>query len=102
MCIRDRSDVTEEQEERLPRYVCSLSEKVEVGENLLLTGATGYLGAHLLRELAADGEKTIYCLLRKNGEARLDKVLSFYFGKNGADRIKRQIRILAVSYTHLY
>lgn len=89
-----QSDVTEEQEERLPRYVCSLSEKVEVGENLLLTGATGYLGAHLLRELAADGEKTIYCLLRKNGEARLDKVLSFYFGKNGADRIKRQIRIL--------
>lgn len=84
----------QEAAERLPRYVCSLSKMAETGSNLLLTGATGYLGAHLLRELAADGQKTIYCLLRKGGEARLDRILSFYFGKNCADRIKRQTLIL--------
>lgn len=83
-----------EAEDRLPRYVCSLSIKAETGSNLLLTGATGYLGAHLLRELAADGQKTIYCLLRKGGDTRLDQVLAFYFGKNCADRIRRQTRIL--------
>ena len=81
-------------EERLPRYVCSLSEKADTGKNLLLTGAAGYLGAHLLRELTADDQKTIYCLLRKGREAKLTQVLSFYFGKSGADKIKRQVRIL--------
>lgn len=80
--------------ERLSRYVCSLSGKADIGKNILLTGASGYLGAHLLRELAADRQKTIYCLLRKGGEARLTQVLSFYFGKSGADTMKRQIRIL--------
>ena len=81
-------------EERLPRYVCSLSEKADTGKNLLLTGAAGYLGAHLLRELTADDQKTIYCLLRKGREAKFTQVLSFYFGKSGADKIKRQVRIL--------
>ncbi|MFQ7552463.1 MAG: SDR family oxidoreductase [Blautia marasmi] len=47
-----------------------------------------------MRELAADGQKTIYCLLRKGGDARLDQALAFYFGKNCADRIRRQTRIL--------
>lgn len=48
--------------------------------NVLLTGATGFLGIHLLRELLAQTDNLIYCLVRGiRAEERLDKLLSFYF-----------------------
>lgn len=52
---------------------------VETG-NILLTGATGFLGTHLLKELLAQTDKKIYCLVRGNkGIDRLDNVLRFNF-----------------------
>lgn len=48
--------------------------------NVFLTGATGFLGIHLLRELLVQTNKEIYCLVRGNqAKARLDELLSFYF-----------------------
>ena len=51
--------------------------------NVLLTGATGYLGIHLLRELIDSDAATITCLVRaKNQEAaeqRLKNLLFYYF-----------------------
>lgn len=47
--------------------------------NILLTGATGYLGAHLLYRLVNDGKK-VRCLVRD--KEKLDYVLGRYFGKN--------------------
>ena len=51
--------------------------------NVLLTGATGYLGIHLLRELIDSDATTITCLVRaKNQEAaehRLKNLLFYYF-----------------------
>ncbi len=48
--------------------------------NVLLTGATGFLGIHLLMELLAQTDKKIYCLARTNQSiARLDELTSFYF-----------------------
>lgn len=38
-------------------------------ESILLTGATGYLGAFLLAELAEQTAATIYCLVRASDEA---------------------------------
>ena len=50
-------------------------------KKVLLTGATGYLGAHVLKELA-DIESEIFCLVRGNDAAeRLEKTLRFYFGE---------------------
>lgn len=52
-------------------------------ENILLTGATGFLGSHILRDLIRETEADIYCLLREKNDnaplARLKERLNFYF-----------------------
>ncbi|MFZ3130548.1 MAG: SDR family oxidoreductase, partial [Desulfosporosinus sp.] len=48
--------------------------------NVLLTGATGFLGIHLLMELLVQTDNEIYCLVRgKQAKVRLDELLSFHF-----------------------
>ncbi len=51
--------------------------------NVLLTGATGFLGAHVLSELLKEENGKIYCLVRSNREndrrGRLREVLRYYF-----------------------
>lgn len=51
--------------------------------NVLLTGATGYLGIHLLRELIDSDAPTITCLVRAKDQAaaerRLKNLLFYYF-----------------------
>lgn len=53
-------------------------------KNILLTGATGYLGVHLLDYLLRHTHSNIYCLIRsKNNtdpQTRLLDTLRFYFG----------------------
>ena len=52
--------------------------------DVLLTGATGYLGAYLLRELLSDPERRVTALVRGGDDgaarARLGRVLAGYFG----------------------
>ena len=51
--------------------------------NVLLTGATGYLGIHILRELIDSDADNIYCLVRGKtqaaAEGRLRTLLYYYF-----------------------
>ena len=51
--------------------------------NLLLFGATGFLGAHILDEYLSNTDGNIYCLVRKknneDSEQRLKSILKFYF-----------------------
>ena len=51
--------------------------------NVLLTGATGYLGIHILRELIDSDASHIYCLVRgkteEAAERRLRTLLYYYF-----------------------
>lgn len=48
--------------------------------NVLLTGATGFLGIHLLYELLVQTDIDIYCLVRGDqAKLRLDELLNFYF-----------------------
>ena len=51
---------------------------------VLLTGATGFLGVHILKELAEAG-KTVYCLVRD--EKRLYDHIRYYFGEYSNDKI---------------
>ncbi|MDD4919571.1 MAG: amino acid adenylation domain-containing protein [Bacteroidales bacterium] len=55
---------------------------MEVGD-VLLTGATGYLGMHLLKELIEHEDNVIYCMVRSKGvltpERRLKSQLMYYF-----------------------
>ena len=59
-------------------------ERQQLG-NVLLTGATGYLGIHVLRQLIDSDAPTITCLVRgKNKQAaenRLKTLLFYYFDK---------------------
>ena len=71
-----------------------------LGKNILLTGATGFLGIHMLRELIErTGDDTvIWCLLRGKGaitaERRLSEMLVYYFEKNYRSLIGRRIRLI--------
>ena len=51
--------------------------------NVLLTGATGYLGIHILRELIDSDAPNIYCLVRgksqEKAENRLRTLMYYYF-----------------------
>ena len=51
--------------------------------NVLLTGATGFLGAHVLDKLLQEKTGKVYCLVRdgeKPGSERLRETLRYYFG----------------------
>ncbi|MGG3805994.1 amino acid adenylation domain-containing protein [Metabacillus fastidiosus] len=53
---------------------------------ILLTGATGYLGSHILQELLLQTEANVYCLVRgssaEHAEDRLWETINYYFGEN--------------------
>ena len=72
----------------------------ELGEQILLTGATGFLGVHMLRELIeTTSDKTvIWCLLRPKGtlsaERRLSEMLVYYFEKDYRPLLGKRIRIV--------
>ena len=53
-------------------------------KNIFLTGATGYMGSHILENLLINTRCNIYCLIRKKNntdpQTRLLNTLRFYFG----------------------
>lgn len=63
--------------------------------NVLLTGATGFLGAHVLNELMQQENGKVYCLVRSNEKddrrGRLREILQYYFGKQYEAEIGRRI-----------
>ncbi|URZ09266.1 non-ribosomal peptide synthetase [Clostridium felsineum] len=67
-------------------------------KNILLTGATGYVGVNLLKELICSSKSNIYLLLRgdstKKAEERIIEKTSFYFGKEFYLNNKNRIKIL--------
>lgn len=68
-------------------------------KNVLLTGSTGFLGAHILYQLIKNTNCTIYCIIREKNNSspkkRLIKILDYYFGESFY--IAYQNRILVVS-----
>ena len=72
-----------------------------LGKNILLTGATGFLGVHVLRELIDHTPKStvVWCLLRGKGttltaEQRLAEMLIYYFDKKYRKLIGTRIRVV--------
>ena len=57
--------------------------------NVLITGATGFLGAHLLDTIFDREEGKIYCLVR--GADKLRKILKYYFGRKYDGKIDNRI-----------
>ena len=67
--------------------------------NVLLTGATGFLGAHILDAYLREETGTIWCLVRCGAE-RLKNVLEYYFGDAYTAELGRRIRVLDGDITH--
>ncbi len=66
--------------------------------NIILTGATGYLGIHILHEFIENHNGKIYCLLRGKkdlpAEMRLKAQLFYYFDQNYAELFGKRVFIL--------
>jgi thioester reductase-like protein len=63
--------------------------------NILLTGATGFLGVHVLDELMRNENGKIYCLVRSGNNddrrGRLYEILHYYFGDKYASEFGKRI-----------
>lgn len=68
---------------------CITSPKTQEVGNILLAGATGYLGTHILADYLDNDTGTAYCLVRGKNKAystkRLQDLLNFYFGDKYAN-----------------
>ncbi len=73
--------------------------------NVLLTGATGYLGIHVLHELIErDDVPVIWCLVRgendEKAEHRLKSLMFYYFNKNYSPLFGKRLRTVNGDVTH--
>jgi thioester reductase-like protein len=71
--------------------------------SVLITGATGFLGIHLLRALVDDSDAQVTCLVRgdhdRAAKARLWSALAWYFPELEPARIEQRIRVFAGDVT---
>lgn len=69
----------------LARNISKNVDDIEPGDlgNVMLTGATGFLGIHILKELIDSTNSKIYCLVRKgkfkNVASRVKNMMIYYF-----------------------
>jgi len=74
-----------------PRVLADRATTQSTKESTLLTGATGFLGVFLLRELLVNTEDKILCLVRDGNEERLTATLEAFFGplpQSHAERVE--------------
>jgi amino acid adenylation domain-containing protein len=72
--------------------------------NVLITGATGYLGIHILHELIGSDAPNIYCLVRgktkEAAESRLRTLLYYYFSDAYKELIGKRIHVVLGDVTN--
>ncbi|MBR2206469.1 MAG: amino acid adenylation domain-containing protein [Prevotella sp.] len=72
-------------------------ERQQLGD-VLITGATGYLGIHILRDLIDSDAKNIYCLVRgktqEKAESRLRTLLFYYFANSFKELFGQRLHII--------
>lgn len=66
--------------------------------DVLLTGATGFMGIHFLRELIEKGTGRIYCILRNKGgmsaTGRLRSLMFYYFDKSYEELFDKRLFVI--------
>lgn len=69
-----------------------------VFNNVLLTGATGFLGAHMLYDIIKNTNANVYCLIRDkdniDAETRLINKLKFYFNNELLEYMGNRIKVI--------
>jgi len=72
--------------------------------NILLTGATGFLGIHVLREILENETGDVYCFIRANkvlsGEERLKSLLFYYFSNEYEDLFGERLHVIEGDITN--
>ena len=78
-------------------------ERLQLG-NALLTGATGYLGIHVLKELIDSDAQEIYCMVRDKdmdgAEHRLKTLLFYYFENTYDELFDKRLHIVLGDVTN--
>ena len=115
--IEKRSGAAEEQTEAKPKEteekerealcwnrVKYASEVTRTGlGNVVLTGAVGFLGIHVLDELLRTETGHIYCLVRRgsheSAEKRLKTMLIYYFGRGFEEELQNRITVVEADIT---
>jgi len=71
--------------------------------NVILTGATGFLGAHILENLIRTTDANIYCLVRKDPSTdviqKVKKRMQYYFGDALESQFERRIFVIQSDIT---
>ena len=72
-------------------------EKRELG-NIMITGATGFMGAHLLAQFLSEEDGKAYCMIRKGryktAKERLVNMMFYYFGTLFAEEIETRVEVM--------
>lgn len=68
--------------------------KCTARDAVLLTGATGFLGAHIVKELIESCDDEIICPIRGGNPQRLKDVLAWYFGKEWLLLNQRRFKVV--------
>lgn len=81
-----------------PTKILNASSQMDL-EKILLTGTTGFVGVHLLKEFAlSDTTKKIYCIVRQKlnltSEDRFDEIIHTYFDEETCKLIKKKSVVL--------
>lgn len=81
-----------------PTKILNASSQMDL-EKVLLTGTTGFVGSHLLKELVMhESVKKIYCIIRQklnlSSEERFDKMIHTYFDNDTCKLIKKKSVVL--------
>ena len=71
--------------------------------DILLTGSTGFLGIHVLKELLNNEEGKIYCFVRSrgnlSGKDRLKSLFFYYFSEDYSDLFAKRIHVIEADIT---
>ncbi len=66
--------------------------------NVMITGATGYMGAHLLAEFLKNENGKAYCMIRKGkfdtARERLENIMFYYFGTDYEKEFEERVEVL--------
>lgn len=64
-------------------------------KDILVTGATGFFGVHLVKALLSEGERKIICLMRDGDSHRLYECLGWYFGQGMLVKMKKGLEVVS-------
>lgn len=101
----DNSDIVSDYPEQLKYNTLEYAGEVkrEPLGDVLLTGAVGFLGIHILMELLEANEGRIICLVRKgrfeSPEKRLKSMLMYYFGNPCEELVRERVTVIEADIT---